>query len=732
MLGYAYGLYWPRHVYGRLVRELAAQGAKAVALDVIFGELRADHSSIPVSDKSLLATDKLFGRPLDRFGDATLLPSDDFFAWQMKKAGNVIIADTKDVAPHDLFRTNALAVGNIDADKDSDGILRRAKAFKEQRVWHPLIAQLASPEYGYKLAEARIEPKQILLPRINGETLPIPIEPDGSFALADFIGEKIPAGTAQRAQAFTTERIWHMGIVLAAQELKLDLSKGVVDLEHGRIVLRGAGGVERVIPVDHSGYFYIDWILRREDEQLTKQNIVELLERDRDRLAGKTPATRNLWQNKLVVIGSTATGNDLADLGATPLDKETNLMSKHWNIANSVIMGRFIHRSSLPMELLLIVIMGTTVAFLTWGLRSLAAFFWVLALATSYIALGLCLYVNYRYWMPLALPVVGAMLMQHICLVTYRVIFEQDEKRRIKSVFSRIVSPYVVNELLRTEKLSLDGKRREISVFFTDVRGFTELTDANREKAAEYVRAHNLTGEAAEACFDRQAQETLRTINLYLGTIVDLVIKHNGTLDKYIGDCVMAFWGAPIPNKTHALDCVRAAIDAQRAVHELNQKRSAENQRRSQENVTRAAASQPILPMLPILMVGSGINTGVATVGLMGSDVHGLNYTVFGREINLASRLENISGRGRIIIGEATCTAVLRDDPQLAATFVALPPVTVKGIRNVVKIYEVPWQPTNPTLPVGDDKAPAASTKAPGVSPAETHGFREQSAVNGA
>ncbi len=719
LLGKSYSLYWPRHVYGRLVRELATQGAKAVAFDVIFGEMSPDHAPVAVLDKTLSDAGELFGRSLTRVEDQVLVESDGFFAWQMKKAGNVIIADSRGVAPHDLFRTNAFATGDISADKDIDGVLRRAKAYREQRRWHPLIAQLASPEYGFNLANARVELKQIVFPRRNGESLRIPIDPDSTFALADFIGEKIPAGTAPRAQAFTTQRIWHMGIVLAAQELKLDLSKAVVDLEHGRIILHGAGGMERIIPVDPNGYFYIDWALRQTDKRLTNQNIAALLEQDRDRLAGGGNNITNLWQNKLVVVGSTATGNDLADLGATPLDKETHLMSKHYNIANSVILGRFVHRSSLVTELLLTVVMGVVVAFLTWGLRPLAASFGVLLLMAAFVVIGALLYVKYRYWMPLVLPCFVVMMMQHIYLVTYRVVFEQDEKRRIKSVFTRIVSPDVVNELLKTEKLSLEGERREISVFFSDVRGFTELTDTLSEQAAEYVLEHNLAGIAAEDYLAQRARETLSTVNLYLGTIVDLVIKHHGTLDKYIGDCVMAFWGAPIPNESHALACVRAAIDAQRAVHELNHQRTAENQRRGNENVARIAAGQPPLPILPILVVGSGINTGVTTVGLMGSDVHGLNYTVFGREVNLASRLESISGRSRIIIGEATYTAVLRDDPKLAAICVALPPEQVKGFRSAVKIYEVPWQMISSTLPVSDSKSSTVSESVPAVGAAE-------------
>jgi class 3 adenylate cyclase/CHASE2 domain-containing sensor protein len=686
-LDYQFGLYWPRYIYGLLVRELAAQGAKAVAFDVIFGGLRTDHPSFPVSDKSLLAIDKLFGRTLDRFEDETLLPSDDFFAWQMKKAGNVIVADTKSVAPHDLFRTNALAVGVIDADKDTDGVLRRAKAFKEQRRWHPLFVQTAR-KIDVDLRNARVEADRIVLPRDNGEELEVPIDQEGNFELK---GAKKNGDVAPRAKAFITERVWHMGIVLAAEELKLDLSKAEVDLEHGRIALRGPVGVERIVPVDRNGYFYIDWMLRREDQRLAKQNVKDLLKQDRDRHDGEQPNTSSRWQNKLVVVGSTATGNDLSDLGATPLDKETNLMGKHWNIANSVIMNRFIQRSSLPMELFLIVVLGAAVAFLTWGLRSFTAFLGVLALATGYVALGFYCYVQYRYWMPLVLPVAGAMLMQYICLVTHRAIFEQDEKRRVKSVFSRIVSPDVVNELLGAENLKLGGARRDVTVLFADVRGFTELTDLAQERVTEFVRARGLTGNDAETFYDESARETLETVNLYLACVADMVKQHNGTLDKYIGDCVMAFWGAPATNAQHALACVRAAIDAQRAIHALNQKRVVENQQREQDNPARLSAGSPPKPPVATLTLGTGINTGSVTVGLMGSDAHILNYTVFGREVNLASRLESVSGRGRIVISEATYNHLQRDDPTLAAKCIPLEAVNVKGIRSAVKIYEVPW-----------------------------------------
>jgi class 3 adenylate cyclase len=119
-----------------------------------------------------------------------------------------------------------------------------------------------------------------------------------------------------------------------------------------------------------------------------------------------------------------------------------------------------------------------------------------------------------------------------------------------------------------------------------------------------------------------------------------------------------------------------------------------ENQQREVENRARASAGLPPKPLSPTLSLGMGVNTGFVTVGLMGSDAHILNYTIFGREVNLASRLEGVSGSGRIVISEATHQHLLRDNPSLAATCIELPPATVRGIRTAVKIFDVPWQQT--------------------------------------
>jgi adenylate cyclase len=391
-------------------------------------------------------------------------------------------------------------------------------------------------------------------------------------------------------------------------------------------------------------------------------------------------------------VGSAAQGNDLTDRGATPLESDTLLVSKHWNVANSIISGQFIQRASLPAEFTLIVLLGMLTALLTWQLRAFVASIATLLLMSIYLAIAFFAFVQFRFWLPLVFPIVGAMLIEHVGLVTYRVVFEEREQRRVRSVFSKVVSPDVVNELLNVEKLLLGGARREVTVFFADIRGFTGLTDEMQEQAADYVRKYKLSDDEAEIYFDLSASETLHTVNQYLTVVADAVKKHEGTLDKYIGDCVMAFWGAPTPNEKHASACIYAAIEAQRAIRLLNEERTTENSKIELENTARLSEDLPPKFLHSSLSLGTGINTGVATVGLMGSDAHILNYTVFGREVNLASRLEGVSGSGRIIISETTYQQLLREDAALAATCVEMAPVTVKGIKAAVRIYEVPWQ----------------------------------------
>ncbi|MEW6304937.1 MAG: adenylate/guanylate cyclase domain-containing protein, partial [Verrucomicrobiota bacterium] len=605
---------------------------------------------------------------------------------EMRKAGNVIIAARPGLEPAELFATNVAAVADIETTSDNDGVLRRAKPFREYKIWHPILVK-ASEEFTFKLEEGVFEPGKLTFTTRDGQKIPIPLDPAGNFNIVELTGNEPPPGQSPLARPFVMKTFWNLGVVLAAQTLGLDLSQARI--EPRRVTLPGAKG-DVVIPLDRDGTFYINWSLLWNDSRLRSVSAVATLDAGVERAKGQ-PRDMQL-KDRLVVLGSIASGNNVSDRGPTPLAKDTFLVSKHWNVANSIITGHYVQRASPLTECFLILVMGLIALGLRYQFHPPWPSACVIGIFGAYVGVALIAYVKARYWLPIVLPGVGGLALTHVALVSYQVLFEEKEKRRVKGVFSKLVSPNVVNELLKSEHLDLGGGRRRITVFFADVRGFTQMTDDYQASAEAYIAEHKLEGEAADKYRDDQARQTLATVNIYLSTIADKVKEHDGTLDKYMGDCVMAFWGAPTPNEKHAVSCVRAAIDAQRAMYALNMQRDEENKKRAKENEERQKMGLEPLPMLRLLSLGTGINSGYAIVGLMGSAHHILNYTVFGREVNIASRLEGVSGRGRIIIGQATYADLQKHDPELAATCSPLEPVTVKGITQPVKIYEVPWK----------------------------------------
>ena len=237
----------------------------------------------------------------------------------------------------------------------------------------------------------------------------------------------------------------------------------------------------------------------------------------------------------------------------------------------------------------------------------------------------------------------------------------------------------------------MGGALTRVTIAFADIRGFTQFIDDSHVRAEAHVRSHQLSPRQAEEYLAAQARTLLETVNEYLSLIAETTKSSDGTLDKYIGDCVMSFWGAPSPNPHHALGCVQAMIKAQQAIQGLNAARAEANRLLEQENHRRGErGEEPLWPQKE-LELGIGINTGLVTVGLMGSDEQS-SYTVFGREVNLASRLQSQAGPGRIVISESTLAELRRDAPELAAACVALPSVAVKGFQQAVAVFEIPWQ----------------------------------------
>ena len=547
-VGLHFGLLWPRQVYGRLVDELSLQNAKAVGLDIIFAELRTDLAEVELSNGMFTNSDALF-------------------AMQAHHASNVVIAVTKDTVPPSLFVTNAAALGHIWSTNDADGVLRRAQAFVMVRRWHSAFRQVeADPDFGVDLRLARVEPGRVVLPRQGVPDITFPLDADGTFDLADFGGDQLSPGTSRRAKPFTEERVWHMGIVLAARELGLDLDRAEVDLKEGRITLRGPGNLSRVLPVDRDGYFYIDWSVTPNDKRMTRGAIESLLAQYYHRLKGETNELENRWSGKLVVVGSGALeGNNIADTGATPFSQHTLLVSKHWNVANSVITGRFVRRTSAGLDFALISLMAAIVAIFAARAPVIRANFYVAGLSVVYVVVAFVVYVQSRFWIPIFLPLMSGVL-TYVAVLGWRLLFEEAERRRIKSVFGTVVSPKILDVLLESPRLALGGARREITVMFADVRGFTELTDTSQARVAEYVRSKTSPATPPKlVSMSRPARPSKRLTPTW-GSLRMPCLIYDATLDKFIGDCVMAFWGAPAPQPNHAV-ALRSRGDRRSARH---------------------------------------------------------------------------------------------------------------------------------------------------------------------
>jgi hypothetical protein len=224
-------LYWPRHIYGRLVQELSAQGAKAIGLDILFGELRPDHKT--------------------KLRDGTVVSSDAYFTNAMAQAGKRCLGATPEVMPHPIFRAASLSMGHISTRPDADGVLRRVRAFLDHRIWHAEILKQAQLN-GWTLRRRRCHQTNWLL--IQGtKTNRVSLTEDGLFNPYELAGRQPPGGFVRLARAYEDMRVWHLGIVLAAMELGADVSRAQVDLKRGRITLSPTNGAARVLPVDGEG-----------------------------------------------------------------------------------------------------------------------------------------------------------------------------------------------------------------------------------------------------------------------------------------------------------------------------------------------------------------------------------------------------------------------------------------------------------------------------------------------
>ncbi|HRJ10353.1 MAG TPA: adenylate/guanylate cyclase domain-containing protein [Prosthecobacter sp.] len=534
-------------------------------------------------------------------------------------------------------------------------------------------------------------------PSRSGDNVLLPAAPFAQAAATagHALGKADPDGVLRRVLPLVEDasagRVWQLGIQTAALALGLDLNRA--QLTPWRLTVPDAQGRTHYIPLDGHGRLVIPWRLSATPAASARnRSFFDVLGDSQRRRSGQGGGPSSFWQDRVVIVGSFGANPPLADAGPTPLGARTPYCATHWNIADAMMRGAFIHvpgpatRAGVTLALML------AVSVLSWKLRALWATAAAALLSAAYAACCVWLLHARGLWLPLALPLLGATSITHVTMTFFRLVIEKGHKRRLRSVFQQIVSPRLLEMILDQPHVSWAPHQKMMTVFFADIRGFTALTDDSRLDRIGLTPGQEPPDPAqSQALRDRHA---LDTVNLYLGLVVDTIKKHGATLDKYMGDCVMAFWGAPLDDRHHALKAVRAAVEVQRRIHDLNERRRMENERIGQENRARMADGRPPLQPHALLTLGTGINTGLMTAGFMGSEAHLSNYTVFGREVNLAARLESLSGSSRILISQATLDAVSADDPALAASARGIGAHPMKGIQQPVPVYEVSWEET--------------------------------------
>ena len=343
------------------------------------------------------------------------------------------------------------------------------------------------------------------------------------------------------------------------------------------------------------------------------------------------------FKDKMILVGVYAEG--LQDIHQVPYGNMFGIEM----IANAVtqLLNRdFITFSSSYVTILLIVFFGLLISFIVGRKSILYSYIAIAALSVIYFFAVIFIFDKYRYVLNLSAPLITAILTL-FTMIVYRILTEEKEKKKIQGMFSNYVSKSVVDELLKhPEKLELGGEDKEITVLFSDIRGFTTLSENLKEP--QVLVAH---------------------LNEYLSAMTDLIFKYEGTLDKYVGDEIMAFWNAPVEQERHAEFACRTALEMMEVLHALNDG----------------------WPENKKLNIGIGLNTGIMTVGNMGSKSR-MDYTLMGDEVNLGARLEGtnkIYGTN-IIISEFTYENI--KDKFICRE---LDNIRVKGKLKPVKIFEV-------------------------------------------
>lgn len=388
-----------------------------------------------------------------------------------------------------------------------------------------------------------------------------------------------------------------------------------------------------VIPIDRYGNMVINYIGPWERMRHYSLADILLASNDRDELA--------MWgeelAGKLVIVSDVSTG--VSDVGTVPTDTNFPLSGLHANVMHTILTENFLRELPANQMILIEGLLLLMVFLLSYWFSSLSFSLGTLVLAGGYLGAAAVAFL-YGH---VIVNIVRPLLMTFIAagaLVAYRYVHEEREKQVLKKSLEAYFPPSVARKIMANpDLLTTTGQKKEVTILFSDIKSFTTHSASMSPDLIQEL------------------------LNEYFEAMVDIVFKYEGTVDKFIGDGLMVFFGDPEEQPDHALRCVRAAIDMQQKVRQLK----ADWEKRGH---------------MP-LQIRIGINTGTVAVGSMGS-ARRLSYTVIGADVNLAQRLESNAPVGGIMVAQRTYDLVNAYVPTRH-----LGQIQVKGLSEYITAYEV-------------------------------------------
>ena len=422
---------------------------------------------------------------------------------------------------------------------------------------------------------------------------------------------------------------------MALEMLRVVTGSGAILIRTDPVGIRAVAVPGLELPTDENGQMWVNYTRQDGNRYVSAKDVLD----------GKVPADR--FKSRLVLIGTSAVG--LLDIKATPVETAMPGVEIHAQVLENALTQSVLSRPNyaVGVELVITTLVGIILVAVSPWIGAMTLIALGLSIAALLAAGSWFMYTQYGLLFDVTFPLI-AIFVTYMTLVFINYFREQADRRRIRSAFSRYLSPDLVEQLANSPKaLVLGGETRNMTILFSDVRGFTTISES----------------------FKDDPQGLTELMNRLLTPLTNSIVERKGTIDKYIGDAIMAFWNAPLDDKDHESHACAAALDMLRKMAALNREREAE----------ALEAGKPFFP----INIGLGINTGNCVVGNMGSDLR-FDYSVLGDPVNLASRLE---GRSKsygtpIILGARTAEKV-------GDTFatIQIDLITVKGKTEPEYIY---------------------------------------------